>query len=388
MDDKKLLIVGLDPGVTTGYAFLDIDENLIHANSSRQLGLSGLISETIKFGKVLLVGTDKHKVPRLVEEFAAKLGARIASPQEDIGVDEKRSLAKGFDLDDGHQRDALASALFAYKSIKPLLDKVDFFVKENKKHGIKNEIKEMVVAKHISIKSAVGIIEKKEEPDKIMSKALIEKKLEEKDFLKLYGRLKDYERQISYLRNYSNSLKKMAIGLERAQNKENRAKTGNRTSDFRENRIKSLENALKAKERDLEQLRGLLRKFNKILSNINGYYILKKLDNFGAKEFDFKNRLLDIKKNDIILVDDPNIVSGEVIEFLKDKVFVAVKKAPISKKIERDMPFVFIISKSLSIDEDRYFGFVDKKQFEAEKNKIDWVKKIVEDYRNEKLAVR
>ena len=115
---------------------------------------------------------------------------------------------------------------------------------------------------------------------------------------------------------------------------------------------------------------------------------MKKLGNFGAKEFDFRNRLLDIKKNDIILVDDPNIISGEVIEFLKDKVFVVVSKKQVSKKIERELPFVFIISKSLSIDEDRYFGFADKKQFEAEKNKIDWVKKIVEDYRNEKLAVR
>ncbi len=172
------------------------------------------------------------------------------------------------------------------------------------------------------------------------------------------------------------------------QNKEHPAKMGNKTSDFRENRIKSLENALKAKERDSEQLRGLLRKFNKILSNINGHYILKKLDNFGAKEFDFKNKLLDIKKNDIILVDDPNIISDEVVEFLNGKIFIVVSNKQISKKNEKNMPFVFISSKSLSIDEDRYFGFADKKQFEAEKNKIDWVKKIVEDYKNEKLVLR
>ena len=388
MNDKKLLIVGLDPGTTIGYAVLDIEGNPVHVDSSKQFNLNSLISESIKLGKVVLVGTDKSKVPRLVEDFATKIGARVVSPKEDIKVDEKRGMTGRFDLDDGHQSDALASALFAYNSAKHLLDKIDFFVKENKKHDIRNEIKQMVLVKQISIKSAVGVIEKKEEPDKIMNKALIEKKLEEKDFLKLYYKLKDHEMQVKYLRNHNNSLKKKVGALERMQNKENHAKMGNKTADFRESRIKSLENALKAKERDSEQLRVLLRKFNKILSNISGYYILKRLDNFGAKEFDFKNKLLDIKKNDILLVYDPNIISEEVIEFLKDKVFVVVNKKPISKKVEKDMPFVFISSKSLNIDEERYLGFVDKKQFEAEKSKIDWVKKIVDDYKNEKLAMR
>ena len=48
------------------------------------------------------------------------------------------------------------------------------------------------------------------------------------------------------------------------------------------------------------------------------------------------------------------------------------------------MPFIFISAENLKIDEDMYFGFVEKKHFEAEKNRINWVKKIVEDYKNEK----
>ena len=387
MNDKKLLIVGLDPGTTIGYAVLDIEGKLLHVDSSKQLDLSRLISEVIKFGKILLVGTDKHKVPRLVEEFAAKLGAKVVSPEEDMKVDEKREMTNGFEFYDGHQSDALAAALFAHKATKPLLDKIDFFAKENEKHSIKNRIKEIVVTKHISIKNAVAIIEKKEEPDRIMEKAVAEKKLEEKDFLRLYNKLKDYEMQLGYLRNYSNKLKNRINDLERMQNKEQHARRGN-TVDFRENRIRSLENALKAKEKELGNLESLLMRLNNILSNINNYYILKKLDNFGAKEFEFKNKLLDIKKNDMLLVDDPNIISPEVIEFLKDMVFIVVSKKQVSKKIWNSLPFVFISSGSLSIDEARDFGFVDKKQFEAEKRKIDWIKKIVEDYKNEKLAVR
>ena len=91
MDDKKLLIVGIDPGTTIGYAVLDIEGNLIHLNSSKQLDLSLLISETINFGKAVLVGTDKAKVPGLVEAFAnvapAPTFAALTPPTIDTLVD-------------------------------------------------------------------------------------------------------------------------------------------------------------------------------------------------------------------------------------------------------------------------------------------------------------
>jgi predicted RNase H-like nuclease (RuvC/YqgF family) len=127
MEERKLLIVGIDPGTTTAYAVLGIEGNLIHLDSSKQLDLKLLISETISHGKAVLVGTDKAKVPNLVESFATKLGARIVSPQEDLKVDEKREMVSNFNFGDEHQGDALASALFAYKETKALLDKINFF---------------------------------------------------------------------------------------------------------------------------------------------------------------------------------------------------------------------------------------------------------------------
>src|SRR3989338_7900791 len=110
MNEKKLLIVGIDPGITTAYAVLDIESNLIELKSSKQLDLKILISEVMKIGKVVLVGTDKVKVPSLVESFATKLGARIVNPDEDLKVDEKRKMTQNFSFDDEHQGDALASA--------------------------------------------------------------------------------------------------------------------------------------------------------------------------------------------------------------------------------------------------------------------------------------
>ncbi|MBI2650244.1 DUF460 domain-containing protein [Candidatus Woesearchaeota archaeon] len=188
MENKKLLIVGIDPGTTTGYAVLDIEGNLLHLNSSKQLDLNMLISDAISLGKVVLVGTDKAKVPHLVEAFATKLGAKVVSPQEDLKVDEKRRMASNFNFNDEHQADALASALFAYRETKALLDKIDFFAEENKKYSIKDKIKELVIKKKISIKSAVSMLEKKDEESKTIEKVIAERKLNEDDFLKLYGK--------------------------------------------------------------------------------------------------------------------------------------------------------------------------------------------------------
>ena len=384
MEDKKLLIVGIDPGTTIGYAVLDIEGKLLHLDSSKQLNLNSLISETINIGKVVLVGTDKVKVPSLVEAFATKLGARIISPEEDLRVDEKRKMINNFNFENEHQGDALASALFAYKETRALLDKIDFFVKENKKYDIKDKIKELVITKRISIKSATSIIEKKEEEDKIIEKIIVEKKLKESDFLRLYNKLKKDEEEIKLIKKYNNNLKNKIINLEKQIKLKETKIENKKLVDFREQRLRFSENVLKSKEKDIEELKLLIKKLNNIISNINNFYILKKLDTLGLNEFNFRNKILNIQRNDVLLIDNPNIISNNVIDFLKNKVFVIVHKKPMSKKIENSLPFVFINAKNLKIDEDKYFGFVERKHFEMEKNKVNWVKKVIEDYKREK----
>ena len=386
MEDRKLLIVGIDPGTTTGYAVLDIDGKLLHLNSSKQLDLNQLISQTINLGKAVLVGTDNAKVPNLVGTFATKLGAKIVNPDEDLKVEEKRRMAENFNFSDEHQGDALASALFAYKSARTLLDKIDIFVKENQKSNIKNQIKDIVITKSVSIKNAVSIIEKKDEEDRIIEKVVVEKKLNENDFLNLYNKLKRHEAELKLVKNYNNNLKNRIRILEKNQiknpNKEQRIE--DKKLGFIKDRIKALDSKLQSKDEHIEQLKSLIRKFNNIMSNISNFYILKKLDNLGASEFNLKNKILNIRRNDILLVDDPNILSSSVIDLLRGRIFVIVHKNPISKKTENSMPFVFINAKNLEIDEDKYFGFVDKKHFEMEKSKVNWVKKIIDDYKQEK----
>lgn len=387
MEEKKLLIVGIDPGITAGCAILDINGKLIRLFSSKDFNLNSLISESIGFGRVILVGTDKLKVPGLVHAFAAKVGADIISPDEDLKVHEKKSSTAAFLYDNDHQMDALASALFAYKSAKPLLDKIDYFAEQNKKESIRNRIKELVILKKTSIKNAVDIIEKSSEAEKIIEKVVFEKKISEKDFLNLYRKLKKHESELNLVKIYANKLKQMVFAMEKS--KSETEKTDYSINHVhKDNRIRFLSSLIKLKDTEINGLKSEFRKLTGIFANLDEIYILKKLDTFGFNEFDFKNKILNIKPNDMLLVDNPNIMSHETIEALKNKVFIVVHKKPVSRKNESGMPFIFIDAKNLEIQDYGYFGVVEKKYLDAEKSKISWVKRIVEDYRKEKLVLR
>jgi predicted RNase H-like nuclease (RuvC/YqgF family) len=383
MESKNLLIVGIDPGITTAYAVLDIEGRILKLDSSKQLELNSVISGVIEFGKAVIVGTDKAKAPNLAETLATKLGARIITPQEDLKVEDKKKITGNYNFGDEHQADALASALFAHRQIKPLLDKIDYFAGQNRREDIKDKIKELVIIKKISIKGAASLLEKKDEAAKIIEKVIVEKKLSEQDFLRLHDKLRRYENEIRIIKNHNSHLLKSIANLENEAKTRPVRKTSEKPGSFADKRIGCLERAVKSKEAEYEKLKSAIRNLNKVISNINDFYILKKLDNLGMNEFNFKRRVLDIKKNDILLVDDPNIASEALIELLKGRIFLVVHKKPISKKTE-NLPFIFINTKNLKIEEEKYFGFAEKKHFDAEKGKIDWVTKMVEDYKKEK----
>ncbi|MBI2647604.1 DUF460 domain-containing protein [Candidatus Woesearchaeota archaeon] len=386
MEEKRLLIVGIDPGTTMGYAILDIEGNLVYLNSSKQYDLNKLISETINLGKIVLVGTDKVKVPSFVEMYSTKVGAKIQNPEEDLKVEEKRKMISSYAYVDEHQGDALASALFAFKSIKNLLDKIDNFVEENKRQDIKNRLKELVITKRISIKTALSIIENKNGEDRIVGKVIVEKKFDEKDFLKLYEKLKKYEKEVYTLKKYNTHFKNKIMNLEKVQNIKNK-NSNTKTIDFREKRIRFLESRLKSEDKVIMQLKAEIERLNYIISGINKFYILKRLDTLSINKFNLKNKTLNVQNNDILLVNNPNIFSDEVVLLLKNKVFIIVYKENINKKVENALPFIFINTKNLKIEEYKYFGLVEKKLFESEKSKIDWVRKIVEDYKKEKKLI-
>ncbi len=158
---EKLTIIGIDPGTTKSYAVLDLNGNILEVSSSKRLNESSITKEVFKFGKPILIGTDINKIPNLVEKIASSLGAKIFKPEINLQGHHKSKLVKkflrkkDFEIKNKHENDALISAILAYKSIKPLLNKID------NKYPNKNvsEIKNLVLKENINIKKAINLIE-------------------------------------------------------------------------------------------------------------------------------------------------------------------------------------------------------------------------------------
>ncbi len=391
MSEKRLIIAGIDPGTTTGYAILDLQGNIVSLKSSKNLGLNSLLEEVFKEGKVICVGTDRAKVPNLIELFSAKTGAKILFPKEDLRVEEKREIVRKFSAKNGHESDALAAALFAFGRIRSILDRIENYARENNKIAIKAKIADLVITKEISIREAADIIENPgKEESQIINKVIEKDQLRQKDFLRLYRIIKMQENELALLKrqnhnlkNYSRSLERKHIGVQQKEEYEIDKKIQKNLS-FKNKSINFLEGRVFEKDKEIGMLKKAVAEFNSLLANIPQSTILKKLDNLGSAEFSKKFRELNISQGDILLVKNPNITSTGVIQFLKDKVDIIVTKDAPSKKIKEDFNFTFLEAEALNIKDHGKFASAPKMEIAKALESKTLLKSVIESYKQKK----
>jgi predicted RNase H-like nuclease (RuvC/YqgF family) len=153
---------------------------------------------------------------------------------------------------------------------------------------------------------------------------------------------------------------------------------------FKEKRLNTLQSELGKKEQDAAELEEAIKKLNFLVAELKTGVLLKKLNNLGWEEFAAKNRILNLREEDILLVEEPNVYSQKTMSYLKDKVSIIVTKNKANKKTKEDIGMVFIDAEKLDIKENEYFAVADREQLEKEKNKINILAKIVEDYKGER----
>jgi uncharacterized protein len=114
----RYLIVGIDPGTTTAVAALDLDGNLLHLASSRQMAMSDIIESLYKAGKPLIIASDVQEMPFTVEKIRRAFSAIAYTPKQDVSVETKVELTAPFEYGNDHERDALSAALDAYRQFR------------------------------------------------------------------------------------------------------------------------------------------------------------------------------------------------------------------------------------------------------------------------------
>jgi len=122
---RTYTIVGVDPGTTTAYAVLDLNGHVLDVASSRSWGFSELVGLLIESGHPLMIATDKNPTPATVERIKRSFSAILYTPPSSLSVEQKLRDTKLYDYANEHERDALAAAIDAARSIKNKLENIE-----------------------------------------------------------------------------------------------------------------------------------------------------------------------------------------------------------------------------------------------------------------------
>lgn len=133
----KNIILGIDPGTTTGMAVIDLMKgNLLYLNSKRECGISTIIRTASKFGKICCVAADVIPIPATVEKIGKITGAKLMSPTVLVSAAAKREYLHDYRDKtvnyghlNSHERDALFGAIKAFNSMKEQLSKINQIVR-------------------------------------------------------------------------------------------------------------------------------------------------------------------------------------------------------------------------------------------------------------------
>ena len=201
------MIVGVDPGITAAVACLDLNGNIVRIESGKKLGFNKIVEIISEVGRPIVFSTDVTHLPELIKKLASKYRSKIILPNRNLKVGEKIKIVKDnfgdLKLENDHQRDALASAIFAYEKFKPLFNKIEkVLTKEGKENEIEIVKKKLVLGEAASIKDA---LKKKEIPEEYRE-LNYEQKREEK-IIKLKNEVNELNKIISKLKEENKKLK-------------------------------------------------------------------------------------------------------------------------------------------------------------------------------------
>lgn len=121
------LIVGVDPGIVTGIAIMDLNGRVLHTEARRNLSRGESLRRIYQWGIPVIIATDVADAPDYVKKLAAMCGATLFKPERDLSIVEKNSIIEklGYSVKTSHERDALAAAYKAYVEYKAKFEKLE-----------------------------------------------------------------------------------------------------------------------------------------------------------------------------------------------------------------------------------------------------------------------
>lgn len=390
MLSKPLSIIGLDPGTTTAAVILGLDGKMLLAFSGKELSLSEVITRAVEVSLPVFAATDKSKVPSFVDEFSRKTGAKLCFPEEDLAKEEKRNLVQEFIHEDTtrntHEFDSLAAALYAYKKLLPRLNKIANYLSLTQLHDKGGEFTLIALREpQLNFNDIKAMLTKPTEEHKILHKVIAEQKINKSDFLRLYQQFNDKIAENNMLQNKlnskiqeSNNLKHLASSLGKRKDSFNQRIDS--LLKFKEDRLKLQEKELQRSHKIVSELNEHILQLYQFISLVPKYQLLKKLDSLSAREFELKQKILNLSEGDVLLVKDANQYSEQAVEKLVKLNAVIVSVSGINKLVKSKLATSIILPQDVILDTE-YFVLISPERINLISIKKEEIDLLIKEYR-------
>lgn len=376
---RKGLILGIDPGINTGIAVLDLEGNPLFLHSSKNFDRGEILNIVSSMGTAVIVATDVSHPPDLVKKTASTLNAQLYLPPRDLSNDEKQELINKLlkkypwlDIQDTHERDALAAAYKAYLSISEKIKQALMKI-EDMDLSINKENIKISIARGKSIAEAIEeelekLLEKEVGEQRIVKEEIIEQQNIENQSRKIEKLINEIKRLRAYIIELENRLKEKDKLIEELMLELKYVKKTVKDDNASDRRIyllisenRNLRKRLKEKEDALSETYSRVRELEEILEKVVKGEVLA-IPHITNLSYHSVNRVVNsaTKKNMnyiIIFVDEIMPLDNETIQLLrKHRVALLTKRDYGQLYIDLRVPVVHIENAKFYNE----YAFVDK----------------------------
>ena len=328
---RGYIIVGLDPGTTTGIAALNLRGELVDLISSRAMSSSDVIEWIAARGRSLIVATDVSPTPGAVEKVKRAFNAVLFSPGADMAGEEKIALGRELGYKNDHERDALAAALAAFRKYK------NKFIQVEKKAPAEvdpDEIKALVVRGY-SIENAIA--EFSHPPPAEGRPAAPAPPAPDPDTAALRQHIQQLSEQVKTLRTYVDELQaqlakkdadlqKANVRLDRLKDKTSREIKRDHEIRIRDKEIVRLRSILRSERKYTKKLKknAVARKKAERIEEVKGLRRLKPVAAFSKEAVLAAAERYNLAEGDLVLLEDASGGGKSTAEMFRERGVAAI----------------------------------------------------------------
>jgi len=376
---NRLLIVGYDPGTTAALALIDTKGDIVFLKSKRELNKSEILDMITERGKALVIASDRYPLPKKVKKLASTLSCKYYYPIKSLSISEKSEIVSDFTerLSNDHERDALASALKAFKFYSRLFKRAETTLSSVGLGEFYGKVVESVVLGKVeNLNEAINkILTELRQPEKpVVVKKIVEMGPKDKIIAKLQVEIKRLEKDIEILKKYNEGLKKKLMAKEGYYKKRLSKRMDLSSPITIQKNINKLKQNLIEKESIIEKLKN----FRKM--ELEGFIPIVELDEaIKAKDL---HETIGIEDR-VILVN--KLINAQILNDYNIKALIAPHE-PDEKTLEV-VNFPIIVEKDISIERMKNILVIKKEEFEEKVKKARKVgfEKWLKGHRERKL---